>query len=122
MSDTAFLRRAADAMDKVAEYLETQDAAAQAHRVEAHTERVNELRTKVASLDGVSDDTLSRIVEDQQLVDIVTKLASSETPEDMGAGYDPDDNNTAGPMKKTASRKRAMDDADARFLSWVNSD
>lgn len=126
-SQSQFMQQVADVLEKVAAHLDENEAARQeAARVERRrtAETLNE---KIASATGerLSDAVLEKIAaSDQDVVEAVVKLAerNAERPPDaLGESGDMRDGRTSVATTHAGRVKEAAEDADSRFLEWINS-
>jgi hypothetical protein len=128
------MRNAANVFEKLADVF---DADEHIRTQQLQTERrrlAQQIGTKYAEVTGedLSLEAIEKIASsDQDLVAVFQKLAergpTSEAPEGMGAATDIADDGDKAPSPTNAryqsSREKhaAAEDADARFLNWINS-
>lgn len=125
-SQSQFMLQVADVLEKVATYVDENEAARQeATRVERRR-TADTLNEKIAAATGerLPDAVLEKIASsDQDVVEAVVKLAerhAERPPDELGEPGDIRDNRTGVATTKTARIKEASEDADQRFLSWIN--
>jgi hypothetical protein len=124
MSD--FMRDVANVFDKIAEHLDQEETARQDLAQAERHRTVETLSEKYASVTGeqLSATDKDRIANsDQDLIKIFEKLAertyTSEELEDMGAGENLAEQETAQPETRREFEKQASAEADERMLNWI---
>lgn len=115
MSADTYLDQAADVLEKMAEYLETQESQKIATVKREKTKTAKVLADKIAEavgehLDDTMVEKLSELSPDMQ--DLLGRVTGAEVVDSLG-----------GPEEsmKIASIVGNMSSADARFLSWIQS-
>jgi len=123
-----FLRKTADVLEKLAERLDSEEAAQQKVAQDERMKLVTALGEKYASATGeeLSSKVLEKIASSNaDVLDTFTKLIDRgpkpENPDDMGDAHDPREDNRAYGASKTAMTKESAEEADRQFLDWVMS-
>lgn len=126
-SQSQFMRQVADVLEKTAMYIDENEAARQEAARAERRRTADTLNEKIAAATGerLPDAVLEKIASsDQDVVEAVVKLAernAERPPEELGEAGDIRDNRSGVPATRTARVKEASEDADQRFLSWINS-
>jgi hypothetical protein len=128
------MRRTAEVLEKVAEHLDAEEQRRRDVVRHQRLETAQALGAKYASATGeeLPPGAVEKLAaSDTDLLAIFEKIASKRTgpdgaPDDMGTPSerrDQDRNNAAsnGRYRDGQEKRAAAEDADARFLDWVNS-
>lgn len=121
------MRRTADVLEKVAEYIDQEEQARQEVVRQERLKVANDLKEKVASATGeeLPQEVIEKIASsDRSVVDAFTKLAErqyNEPPEEMGVARNLGDDDNAVPLTKTAQKTEAVEQQGQAFVDWIMS-
>jgi len=126
------MRKTAAVLDVLADTLDADEQQRAQQQYAERRQLAQNISEKYAEVTGedLSLDAIEKIASsDQDLVSVFTKLAarapSTEAPEGMGASSDINDDHkpVSSHTKFQNNREKlaAVEDADQRFLDWVNS-
>lgn len=126
-SQSQFMLKVADVLEKTATYIDENEAARQEAARAERRRTADTLNEKIAAATGerLSDAVLEKIAaSDQDVVEAVVKLAerhAERPPEELGEPGDIRDNRVGTATTRAARIKEASQDADQHFLDWINS-
>lgn len=120
------MRRTADVLEKMAEYIDHEEGARQEALRQTRLKVATDLSEKVAAATGenLPQEILEKIAADSSMVDAFTKLAEqqyNEPPETMGEARNLGDDDRAVPLTKTAQKAEEDEQQGRAFIDWVMS-
>ena len=134
------MRRTAAVLEKTADYLDTEDRRQQDTIRSERRQVAQTLSEKYAAATGeeLPPGSVEKLAaSDKDLLAIFEKIAAKTTgtsggaPDDMGTPSDRNDRNdrndrstpapTAGKYRDGQEKRAAVEDADERFVDWINS-
>ena len=122
------MRQTADVLEKLAEVLDADENQRQTTHQQERRTLAQKLGEKFAAVTGedLAPEAIEKLASsDHDLVSIFHKLAERaphpEMPDSMGTVADPSDDDTAHRGRGGQVKQAAAEDADRRFLDWVNS-
>ncbi|MGD9209169.1 MAG: hypothetical protein PVI90_00260 [Desulfobacteraceae bacterium] len=125
MMSREFLLKTADVLEKLAEYLDQEEARRQEDIHAAQTKIAEDLKERFSNKTGdtLPNNLFEKIAADKDIADVFDKLAGrEETPDNFGEASDIRDNNNSGTLTSRKDQiKEASINADDQFMNWIMS-